>query len=27
LLQSAGLPPEFRQAVEKRVAGPLPWWH
>lgn len=27
LLQSAGLTPDFRQAVEKRVAGPLPWWH
>ena len=27
LLQSAGLSPEFRRAVEKRVAGPLPWWH
>jgi len=27
LLQTAGLTPDFRQAVEKRVAGPLPWWH
>jgi hypothetical protein len=26
-LQTAGLTPDFRQAVEKRVAGPLSWWH
>lgn len=27
LLQAAGLTPDQRQSVEKRVAGPLPWWH